>query len=154
MTCKKDAERGKSPRKCQVTSRRCFCMHTGTSPTKQGPSPEERRWDHCWPTLLLAQPLGKTAWQFLKEYTWLTYHLAFPALSSYPEKRKPHVHMKTCTHVYSSFIQNHPKQETTPISFNSGMDRPVLLWWNTTVQWKGTNVWSASITRVNKFQMH
>ena len=71
---------------------------------------------HCWECKMI-QPLQKTAWQFLTELNILL--LCEPAntlLGIYPKKFKTCVHTKTCTHVYSNFIQNFQNLERAKMS--------------------------------------
>ena len=52
-------------------------------------------------TLLMAQPLWKSVWQFLKNLNiQLPYNPAVAILGIYPREMKTYVQPKTCTHVF------------------------------------------------------
>ena len=66
----------------------------------------------CWWECKLAQPLWKTVWRFLKKLKIeLSYDLAIPLLSIYPDKTNPKRYMHP--YVHSSASHNNQDMETT-----------------------------------------
>ena len=62
---------------------------------------------HCWWECKMVQPLWKTIWRFLtKLNVLLPYNPAIVLLGIYPNELKTYVLTKTCTWIYSSFIDS------------------------------------------------